>query len=365
MRFKFDERASYLYDQLQFPTLLFVDRKNEKETIQFEAFEKMTENVKKQLNKNKETLSAYYSPDNFSAYQMPSLLMTIHSIKGYASLDDYLEYFLSKDNTTLKHLLVASILSNEDETVESKLENYQAEAVTILKTEEHLINFVKKVPTEENFRWQLFTLLHNPKEKLKNYYHLLKEIEPVFDAYYNQFKSSILTLGDDLIKTLNEGQIDAFETLTHHMIPTVFLHDELNRLLISFVQPFQLSIRLVEPDQYFIWGFKMEEGFKALIAHREEVVKKRTDIFKILGDKTRYEVLKLIAHGESSTKKIAEKVGVSSATISYHINAFVSSEIIKLGPSKQKLYVVNEALLNTVWEGFMQDLSKEGEPHDS
>lgn len=365
MKFKFDERASYLYDQLQFPSLLFVERKSEKETMHFEAFEKMTKTVKKQLNKDKEALSAYYSPDNFSAYQMPSLLMTIHSIKGYKSLDEYFDYFLSKDNTTLKHLLVASILSNEDETVESKPENYQAEAATILKTEEHLINFIKKVPTEENFRWQLFTLLHNPNEKLKNYYHLLKQIEPMFDDYYLQFKPSIKTLGDELIKTLNEGEVEAFETLTHQMIPTVFLHDELNRLLISLIQPFQLSIRLIEPDQYFIWGLKMEEGFKALIAHREEAVKKRTDVFKLLGDKTRYEVLKLIAHGESSTKKIAEKVGVSSATISYHINAFVSSEIIKLGPSKQKLYVVNEKLLKTVWQGFMQDLTKEGEPHDS
>ncbi len=84
----------------------------------------------------------------------------------------------------------------------------------------------------------------------------------------------------------------------------------------------------------------------------------RVQIFKNLGDKTRYEVLKLIAAGETSTKVIAKSLGVSSATVSYHLNNFLTSKVIRMDKSNNKFgYIVDYELLeDAIKGGFKKDL---------
>jgi predicted transcriptional regulator len=67
-------------------------------------------------------------------------------------------------------------------------------------------------------------------------------------------------------------------------------------------------------------ALKAEEG------HLAELI----TTFKNLGDTTRYKVLKNISNGITSTKDIANSLGVSSATVSYHINQLNTSKILKL-----------------------------------
>lgn len=80
-------------------------------------------------------------------------------------------------------------------------------------------------------------------------------------------------------------------------------------------------------------------------------------IFKNLGDKTRYEVVKLIATGESSTKKIATALEVSSATISYHLSALVTAKIIRLDKSNNKFrYVLDWDSIESAFNSLKEDM---------
>ena len=102
----------------------------------------------------------------------------------------------------------------------------------------------------------------------------------------------------------------------------------------------------------------MEEAFKRMKEINENKTLERVQIFKNLGDKTRYEVLKLIAAGETSTKVIAKTLGVSSATISYHINNLLTSKVIKMDKSNDKFgYVVDYELLEDTMEEFRKDMN--------
>lgn len=101
----------------------------------------------------------------------------------------------------------------------------------------------------------------------------------------------------------------------------------------------------------------MEEAFKKMKQINENKTKEIVQIFKNLGDRTRYEVLKLIAQGETSTKDIANALGVSSATISYHINNFLTSKVIKLDKGNSGFkYVIDYELLKNIIKGFKEDL---------
>ena len=84
----------------------------------------------------------------------------------------------------------------------------------------------------------------------------------------------------------------------------------------------------------------------------------RVKVFKALGDKTRYDTIRLIASGVSSIKDIANKLDVSSATISYHINEFLTSSIISLNRKKDKksIYDVDYQKLEDVLTELRNDL---------
>lgn len=79
-------------------------------------------------------------------------------------------------------------------------------------------------------------------------------------------------------------------------------------------------------------------------------------MFKTLGDETRYDVLRLIASGVTQTKSIASALNVSSATVTYHVNAFLTAGIIQTPKSKKARYVVNYERLNAYWDKFLEDL---------
>ena len=69
-------------------------------------------------------------------------------------------------------------------------------------------------------------------------------------------------------------------------------------------------------------------------------------------------MLKLIVSGETSTKKIAKALDVSSATISYHINNILAAKIIKMDKSNNKFgYVIDYELLEETIEEFKKDLN--------
>ncbi len=103
----------------------------------------------------------------------------------------------------------------------------------------------------------------------------------------------------------------------------------------------------------------MEDSFKKLYEIREDKLSERVKIFKALGDKTRYETLKLLANGVTSIKEIAKSLNVSSATISYHINEFLTSGIItlKFENNKKAGYKIDYSKLTEVMNELKVDLN--------
>ncbi|HKL47947.1 MAG TPA: helix-turn-helix transcriptional regulator, partial [Candidatus Izemoplasmatales bacterium] len=144
--------------------------------------------------------------------------------------------------------------------------------------------------------------------------------------------------------------------LTHNLLNYEFSGSEVCHFYVSGI--FHYSLRLTD-DCTIVWGLESEYSFSKVAEINENQLTQRVKIFKALGDKTRYETIKLIASGVSSVKKIAEKLGVSSATISYHINEFLTSGIVFINRSKQKKtgYMIDYDKLNDVIKNLKEDLN--------
>jgi DNA-binding transcriptional ArsR family regulator len=103
----------------------------------------------------------------------------------------------------------------------------------------------------------------------------------------------------------------------------------------------------------------MEKSFEKIQELHENKMIQRVKIFKSLGDQTRYETLRLLAQGITSIKDIASQLNVSSATISYHINEFLTSGVVIISRDKNKKagYIVDYHRIEEVIENLKKDLN--------
>lgn len=367
MKFNFYEKESKIYDLLQMPRILYFleEEGTYGEEEQLNLLEELDDHkhvdlmtrIQSKLKPFKKEISEFYANEYFSDYDVFALLTNLYSFFGYETIDDYLNYVISIEEETLKLDLIYALLSTDAENQENK-ESLENKAKELVDKHGELMQFVKDLPTESSYKWNLLMMLENPNKMVRQFTILIKQIEPIYEEFYQENKDKLVESKERLEDILKENSKENFKELTQFMINDNVLKDE-NKLLLSFVFAYSFIDKNARFGRFLIWGVSMEDGFKFVSKQYGDKIEKTTKVFKILGDKTRYEVLKLIAKGTTSTKVIAKQLGVTSATISYHINSFVTNGVIRLSNSDKHKYDVDYDLLNNLWEGFISDLDQE------
>ena len=362
MKFNVNLSQAYLYDLMQFPQMLDAEENARNNNTLYRMvldadpeYLKDIQTIKKDLVPYASAIRRYYAGDQLGSYDLAYLLQLAFPFGETTTLEDYFQTITAQDGKTIKEKILYALLISDEDTPNTVSEPLKEKANAISRDQAKLITLLKGLSCNEAYRWQLLMILEDPLKALDDYLTLLKTLKPVFDGFHTEKQKEIATV-KKRIETLTKNGIEDFQTLTNHMIPKKYLTNADNKILISIVHPYQMTIRANEKDPYLIWGVRMEKGFAYLKKMQENDIVQRTQIFKLLGDKTRYETLRLLASGESSTKNIANTLNVSSATISYHINAFVTQEIIRLSPSENRKYDINYEALDNLWQAFLKDL---------
>ena len=82
-----------------------------------------------------------------------------------------------------------------------------------------------------------------------------------------------------------------------------------------------------------------------------------TAIFKVLGDKRRMEIMRLLKQRPHYGNELAEKLKITPATISHHMNALMNNRLIVLEHDGTKLiYSINEELIHYFLQGISEIL---------
>ncbi len=368
MRFNFHETASMLYDFFMFPKLLYVNpdeihKLNDvlgddvaSTFVDHESHRTFIKAAREDLEPYKDPLLGFYADDVLSNYDFPSLLFRSYSFLSYASYKDYVQAIMADDEIAIKKNLIYALIKVESSDDEISDAQARAEAEALCDNRDALLKLVRQTPTTENHRWILMLLIENPKEYLDVYVNLLNTIEPIFTRYYEEHRNKIERFKKDTIQPLQHDGVSAFASLTHGIIPSEVLHEE-NHVITSFVNPYRFGILTYGEDVVMVWGLDMNTGFKNIADFTQDTPKNRARIFKTLSDETRYDVLRHIARGVTSTKAIATALGVSSTTVTFHINAFLTAKIIKAVKSPEAKYVIDYDRLESFWQAFMNDLT--------
>jgi DNA-binding transcriptional ArsR family regulator len=352
MKFKFNEDVSRIYDYLLFPRIYFYQKEydesknDELKDVIHDSYLEFAQNFNEKLKPYEQEIKQFYQQDIYSNYDYPNILIDAFPVDDYTDEHKYLEDIQSTDDDTFKDKLIKALVTMDDD------DNETSEF-----DEMNATDYINNLKIDSANKWNLFLMVQNPKQFLAKFINFLKLIEPMFYETYKKYIDQVKEVGLDVSKRLSKNTVESFKKITYNLINYEFNGaEEVCNFYVSAIFPYSLRLK---GDCTIVWGLKSEFSFKKVTEINENQLTQRVKVFKALGDKTRYEVLKMIASGVSSVKNIAEKLDVSSATISYHINEFLTTGIVYINRNKEKKagYKIDVEKLKSVMDSFMEDLN--------
>ncbi|QNO14184.1 winged helix-turn-helix transcriptional regulator [Alkalicella caledoniensis] len=355
--FSFYPNASKIYDYLYFPSLVHYNEQdnskvdNHKDEVP-EEFIKLQTEISLKLKPYKNILSKYYYYDDINIIH---LLLGKYSFFDYVNVSDYLDALQNLDSKEIVKTIIGSLEAKETGTPKSQEARKLAEE--LVNDDSRLMSWINKLSYSGETKWQLLTFTKTPKESLNECINTLRSLEGIFLEYYSPVEKKIMDYGEEFILRLNNVEGDALDKITNGTLKNSMIPGEKGHMLISYFGDYSIHIYPGVGPGFIAWGMGIEEIFQKLSKREENELSDRILLFKNLGDKTRYEVLKCIASGTTSTKVIAKELGVSSATISYHISNLTTSKIIvPLHAEGRYIYVVNHETIEKCFKDLKKDL---------
>lgn len=356
MKFNYQSSSSRIYDFLIFPRLLFSDEEKDvlnktidKDIIKDEHI-KLLDEIKQKLLPYKEEIGKYYYESLYATHDFANILFTAYPLDGSQDEIDYLETLEQIPDSKFKTDIINTIILIDEEGEASKNSSIIAES--------EIISFINDLNINSKYKWNLLLLVQDPKKYLLEFTKFIKGFSILFNSIYNPMIDKINETGVKLTKFLQENPAENIQKLTFNGINYNVIENETCDFYVSYFSPYSLRISNKESKTILIWGYYLEDAFFKLNKINQDKLSQRVKVFKALGDKTRYETLKLISEGISSIKEIANSLNVSSATISYHINEFFTCGIVSLDKQSKKTgYIIDYDRLNEIIEDFKNDLN--------
>ncbi len=243
-------------------------------------------------------------------------------VQSYAGLIDAEEYL----NTSKEKLcnLTDLIAFLEGSTFESEV---KWEIIKIFNHQEVFYNEVNSLLAETI---RLLVSRHQAS---------IRKLEEAFYEYWSDFQKE-----NDIIETIKEKLSISWESRSAGTI-----------LVPHLFQPFcvALSMDVDEPSKPEVLriGIMMDKNF-IITGNRikkEDIV----NIGKLLGDKSKVDILEMAGRKPFYGKELANELQLSTATISYHVNSLLSEGLLKAEVNANKVYY---SLNREVLAAYLEDL---------
>ena len=345
---QFKQEQMEFVNQLLYPILIL--KKNRDEERPSTQLEQQLEDIVEEMRHMSVPLETYM--DKILYFYKDDVLrmffINVKTLLRYRSFDEYVEFLQSMDEVLIKKQLMTSIVKQDEEelVVEDKVEELVGNQFAFL-------DFLKYLPIDDTLRWNYFTIMSQPKKFVEDFISLHQMIKPIFDKVYAEYLPILEKSYTEFEATIREHPTilaEAF-TGTKEIEEIDWTSDD-----ISVIPTLLLSDFFFQDSEILLLGAKSLEVIQHFIQTRLDKQQERINVFKNLGDKTRYQIFCEIAKGTKSVKKIAEQLGITSATVSYHINELVLSNLVVQGWNKEDcLKAIHTELITEVMNGLMED----------
>ena len=332
MRFK-QEQMEFV-NQLLYPILILKkDRDEERPSSpleeQLEVIVEEMRHMSVPLEPYKDNILYFYKDDALRMF-----FVNVKNVLRYHSFDEYAEVLHSMDEGQIKQQLMTNIVKQDEE--EASVEDKVAE---LLGNQFAFLDFLKNLPIDDTVRWNYFTIMSQPKKFVEDFISLHQTLKPIFEKVYVEYLPILEKSYQEFETTIQEHPTILAEAFSGTKVieEIDWASDE-----IAVIPTLLLSDFFFQDSEILILGAKSLEVIQHVIQTRL--------------DKQRYQIFCEIAKGTKSVKGIAEQLGITSATVSYHINELVLSNLVVHGWNKKDCtQAIHTELITEVMNGLMED----------
>ena len=345
---QFKQEQMEFVNQLLYPILML--KKEREEERPSSSLEEQLEVIVEEMRQMSVPLESY--KDNILYFYKDDALrmffVNVKNVLRYHSFDEYAKVLHSMDEGQIKQQLMTTIVKQDEE--EASVED---KVVELLGNQFAFLDFLKNLPIDDTVRWNYFTIMSQPKKFVEDFISLHQTLKPIFVKVYAEYLPSLEKSYQEFETTIQEHPTILAEAFSGTKVieEIDWASDE-----ISVIPTLLLSDFYFQDSEILILGAKSLEVIQRVIQTRLDKQQERINVFKNLGDKTRYQIFCEIAKGTKSVKKIAEQLGITSATVSYHINELVLSNLVVQGWNKKDCtQAIHTELITEVMNGLMED----------
>lgn len=267
----------------------------------------------------------------------PSLPYELCEFWKVEDLDSYEKFFEGRDDKELKYKAIRDIYYENTSEIQEN-ESWRNEIEELISNKDKLLKFIDDLNISGELKWKFYNFLNNPKDYYREFIQVLHSFLPGYkkaiskyesrmEKFNNYFQYKINTEGIDFLKYLIDDTLD-LDSYEEIYVTTSFFNPE-------------KRVYNIDGDKiYLIIGIEYEEALKNI--RGKEKLQFSLNILNSLSDSVKFEILNYIKDNDVFGKQIAEKMGLSKATVSYHMNHLMSLGIVRLCKKGKNVYYTLE-----------------------
>jgi len=238
--------------------------------------------------------------------------------------------------------------------------------------------FVDLVILGETFSKNSEELMHNPQEGVREILNADGSARPGEELRFRDFLSHPGTYRDALVLMLTVFYKETLQTMEEHIAAEMETRIEADRVLcrdnpVEFCMSYMkmdIPDKVDKPEDetlcfiswYNCWDVNSHSDPSFVIygmnSHRHNEGPSAEDIYTLLNDKTRRKIIKLLSHKKMYSRELASELGITSATVSYHMSRMFSLGLIyqQAGEKKRMYHCLKKERLDQLFAVLKNEL---------
>lgn len=217
----------------------------------------------------------------------------------------------------------------------------------ICSSKRDIIEYIKNLSYTPEEKWNLFLFIDEPKKYALELCNFLRLYKPIFENYYKNLDKIREKFNKYLKEKIEEEGIEYLNNLSKAIPYKQFENICIYPLYIGFCS---INYNMIDDKNIFVGiGFKYEDYVLRRLKDTDEYDKYNL-ILKAISDKSKFSIIKLLMEREMYGMEIAERLNLTTATISHHMSQLFLAEIVLMDKQEGKVYykLNKETLKNTI-----------------
>lgn len=333
MQITFDEKPGRIFDFFQ--AIGYVYNGNIDETLSQYNLTWSKENRRaydflvKNTGKKTPELAVFFEKDSSLYY------MFYDSEKFWKcqTIESFINSLSEYSNEQLKVMMLKKLMENHraDQPVE------ESELKAILSDESKLIRSLNRLDKTPDFKWNALQFFEDPERHMGILIDYLKIIAPKYTQVLQKNENSLNQFNQFLSESIKTQGV-SFLTEEIQGLPSLESYEEIymsSAFLCDFSVTLSSSVNGRRMDIYV--GKSYREALRHMGGKNEE--EHMITALKTISDPTRYQILKLLREKPCYGQEIAEKMNLTMATVSHHMELLcVAAKVVKIDISGRKVY---------------------------